>query len=162
MRLSDRIYNEMLNKYPEIVNNEDYLKLRNIKRHGYTDTFAHSLRVAAVSECIADKLGVDTDSVIKTALLHDFCLVDYHQKNDGSREIYILLHPKEAAENSRRFELTETELRAIRSHMFPIAPVPTSKVAWVITLADKAVAAYEGCYGFFAHIGCAVKHRFAA
>ena len=162
MRLSDRIYNEMLDRYPEIINNEDYLKLRNIKRHGYTDTFAHSLRVAAVSECIADKFGMDTDSVIKTALLHDFCLVDYHQKSDESREVYILLHPKEAVENSRRFDLSDTELRAIRSHMFPIAPVPTSSLAWVLTLADKAVAAYEGCYGFIAHVSFAVRHRFAA
>ena len=162
MYLSEKIYNEMNGRFPEIINNEDYIKLKLIRRHGYTDTFDHSLRVAEISRRLAGKFRVDTDSVVKTALLHDFCLVDYHSKTDESREVYILLHPKEAVENSKRFKLTDTELRAIRSHMFPIAPVPTSRIGWVITIADKAVAAYEGCYGFMCYMKTAICRRFAA
>ena len=133
-------------EYSHITYNRDYLSLRNIRRHSYTNTFDHSVRVAYLAGKMAEYIHADVDSTIKAALLHDFCLTNYNEENDHPGW-YLFYHPVEAAENAEAFDLTEQERRAILSHMFPMAMVPTSKIGWMITLSDKIVAVYEKTYG---------------
>ena len=62
---------------------------------------------------------------------------------------------KAAAENSAtHFDMTDRELDAILSHMFPLGPLPRNKEAWIISFADKACAIAEGC-----HITIALARR---
>ena len=64
-------------------------------------------------------------------------------------------HPKAAAENSAtHFDMTDRELDAILSHMFPLGPLPRNREAWIISFADKACAIAEGC-----HIAIALARR---
>ena len=134
--------------YPNIMNNKTYLSLINVPRHGTTNTLSHSIRVANAAEKLAPKLGVDKNSAVKVGLLHDFCLVNYYIKDltihDG--RWYCFYHPEDAVENSLKegFTLTDKEQQAILSHMFPLAThIPKSRLALVLTLADKYVATKE-------------------
>lgn len=145
MKLSEK-QELLVADYSHITNNHDYLSLRDIPRHSYTNTYDHSVRVAYLAGKMAGYTRTDIPSTIKAALLHDFCLTNYHEENDHPGW-YLFYHPVEAVENSEPFDLTEQEKRAILSHMFPMAVVPTSKVGWMITLSDKIVAVYEKTYG---------------
>lgn len=136
----------LVDDYQYITKDKDYLKLKEIPRHGNTTTYDHSVRVAYVASKIANFLHADMDSTIRVGLLHDFCLVDYH-KHEPIPQLYIFYHPNDAIKNSEKFELTEYEEKAILSHMFPIGRFPTNRIGWAITISDKIVAVYEKLYG---------------
>lgn len=139
-------------QFDYITENEAYQELKGIQRHGFTNTYDHSVRVAYMSYLLAQRWGVDCISAARVGLLHDFCTVDYHvpkSEKEDRGEWYCFYHPKDAVENSKPYSLSETEKAAILSHMFPLAKhVPGTKLACILTLSDKVVAAYEGCYCF--------------
>lgn len=132
----------LIEKYSHITKDQTYQKLSEIKRHGFTTTYDHSIRVALLSEKLSKLFGADREKVIRASLLHDFCLLDYHKKLTG--EWYVFRHPKEAAINSECFGIENDEKQAIESHMFPLGKIPTNKIGWCLTLSDKIVAIYEG------------------
>lgn len=136
-------------QFRDIVENEKYQELKRVPRHGFTNTYDHSVRVAYMSYLLAQKWNVDCISAARVGLLHDFCTVDYHLPEKEDRgEWYCFYHPKDAVENAKPYRLTETEKKAILCHMFPLAKhMPVNRLALILTLADKAVAIYEGCYG---------------
>lgn len=127
-----------------ILDSDTFRELMKYPRHGTTNTYDHCVRVAVCMVWLSEKLNLDTDSAVKTGLLHDLCFVDYLGKHDHPG-IYCLYHPEEAADNAiREFGLTRTEEKAIRSHMFPLAlHIPSSRLAIMLTIADKMVATYE-------------------
>ena len=145
MRLSNDSI-QLIKEYSYITKDRDYQKLKSIQRHSFTNTYDHSIRVALLTGKIADKLNADKERAIKAALLHDFCTVDYNKENNHDG-LYIFYHTKEAVENSKKWNLSKVEEDAILSHMFPIGKMPTSKIGWSITVADKAVAVYEKVHG---------------
>ena len=137
-----------------ILSDPEYQRLRQFPRHGFTNTFDHSVRVALKAADLAGRYGVDPASAVKVGLLHDMCFINYYEnhrrpKAERHAGVYAFYHPEEAADNGARFGLTEEEQKAIRAHMFPLAVhVPGSRLALVLTLADKRVAAEEGLYSF--------------
>jgi uncharacterized protein len=137
---------DLLKNYSYITESKEYKQLQKIQRHTFTNTYDHSIRVAVLASKISEKIRADIDSTVRVGLLHDFCMIDYNQDNEHEG-LYLFYHPKEAIENSKSFHLTKKEERAILTHMFPLAQVPTSKIGWSITLADKLVAVYEKLYG---------------
>lgn len=145
MRLSNDSI-QLIKEYSYITKDRDYQKLKSIQRHSFTNTYDHGIRVALLTGKIADKLNADKERAIKAAILHDFCTVDYNKENNHDG-LYIFYHPKEAVENSKKWNLSKVEEDAILSHMFPIGKMPTSKIGWSITVADKVVAVYEKVYG---------------
>ena len=93
---------EFLRKFRYIVENEEYRKLKNVPRHGSTNTYAHSVRVAMMAYRLAKKWKMDADSAGKIGLLHDFCMIDYH-KDDGTSHDgrwYCFYHGEDAILNS--------------------------------------------------------------
>lgn len=137
---------QLIKEYSYITKDRDYQKLKSIQRHSFTNTYDHSIRVALLTGKIADKLNANKERAIKAALLHDYCTVDYNKENNHDG-LYIFYHPKEAVENSKKWNLSKVEEDAILSHMFPIGKMPTSRIGWSITVADKVVAVYEKVYG---------------
>ncbi len=139
---------EFLRKFRYIVENEEYKKLKNVPRHGSTNTYAHSVRVALMAYKLAKKWHMDADSAGKIGLLHDFCMIDYH-KDDGTSHggrWYCFYHGEDAIENSekQKFYLNHVEKRAILTHMFPLSTrLPNSRLAYLLTLSDKTVALQE-------------------
>ena len=139
---------EFLRKFRYIVENEEYRKLKNVPRHGSTNTYAHK------------KWKMDADSAGKIGLLHDFCMIDYH-KDDGTSHDgrwYCFYHGEDAILNSEKqnFYLNHVEKRAILTHMFPLSTrVPNSRLAYLLTLSDKTVALQESLQNIsiaFAHL----------
>ena len=95
---------------------------------------------------LARKFGCDEKAAARAGLLHDFCPYDFREETPTG-EHQAFYHPKAAAENSTRiFHISEREEAAIRSHMFPLGPLPKNKEAWIITLADKICATMEFCH----------------
>lgn len=135
-------------QHSEITENRKYQKLKDVPRHGSTNTFDHSVRVAQMAAALAPFVGVDAESAARVGLLHDFCLVDYHQtdKTIHDGRWYCFYHPEDAVENAEAegFYLSYKEKRAIWSHMFPLSTsIPTSRLGYLLTLSDKTVAAQE-------------------
>lgn len=133
----------------DIINNQKYMELKKYPRHKYTNTYDHSVRVAIGAAIIAEMIGADVESAIKIGLTHDMCFVNYYERNNH-KGLYAFYHPVEAADNGdKEFGLTDRERKAIKAHMFPLSVhIPTSREALALTLSDKAIATYEGLYGF--------------
>lgn len=153
-------------RYKAITENHEYQKLKDVPRHGSTNTFDHSVRVAMMASSLAPYVGVDRESAARVGLLHDFCLVDYHivDKTIHDGRWYCFYHPEDAVVNAEKegFYLSFKEKRAIWSHMFPLSTsIPTSRLGCILTLSDKLVALQESMANAavgWAHL-CLLFHR---
>ena len=99
--------------------------------------------------------GDETASVVRAALLHDFFGYDwrgdvfrrYLHRYSGIQRImrmHAFVHGHIAAERAKCvFGLSDEECEAIARHMFPLAAIPRTRIAWIVTLADKVVASRE-------------------
>ena len=136
--VSDEVSREYHELVKNILCNREFLKLSLYTHHQWTTRLMHSINVSYLSWFIARKLGCD-----------DF------KAETPTGEHQAFYHPKAAAENSAtHFDMTDRELDAILSHMFPLGPLPRNKEAWIISIADKACAIAEGF-----HIAIALARR---
>jgi uncharacterized protein len=115
-------------------------------QHGKTSVYEHSLLVAEVSLQLARKLHmkVNTEGLIRGALLHDYFLYDWHDPANG-HPLHGFSHPQTAYENAAMdFDLTDLEKDIITHHMFPLTlHPPGSREAWLVCVADKLCAFQE-------------------
>ena len=115
-------------------------------QHGSTTVFAHCVKVACFSLFLANKLHipVNTHALLRGALLHDYFLYDWHEKNAGHR-FHGFTHPATALKNAQEdFMLTPVEKDIIARHMFPLCPIPPRcREAWLGCAADKYCALLE-------------------
>ena len=115
-------------------------------QHGSTTVFAHCVKVACFSLFLAKKLHipVNTHDLLRGALLHDYFLYDWHEKNAGHR-FHGFTHPATALKNAQEdFMLTPVEKDIIARHMFPLCPIPPRcREAWLVCAADKYCALLE-------------------
>ncbi|MFA5528248.1 MAG: HD domain-containing protein [Peptostreptococcales bacterium] len=130
----------------EIVNNEEYQKMKSIKHH-HESVYKHSVSTAYMSYNLAKRLNLDYISITRGCLLHDFFLYKF-KRGKGLRIIsapfiHMRKHPLIALENAlRHFSLNSKECNIIRSHMFPVG-LPKSREAWIVTFVDKFSATIE-------------------
>ncbi|RHP26673.1 HD domain-containing protein [Clostridium sp. AM27-31LB] len=107
----------------------------------------HSVSVAYMSCYIAEKynLSVDYYSLITGALLHDYFLYDWHDKEDGHKRPHGFYHPSAALANAERdFEINSRTKNIIKRHMFPLTPIPPVCLeGWVVCIADKICSTKE-------------------
>ena len=145
----------MYSKYCRYINyyGKDILKAKKAKKqkefiqHGTVTVFDHTYNVAVLSLMIADflKVSVDEKSLVRGALLHDYFLYDWHEK-DKSHRMHGFTHAKTALNNAKRdFKINKTEEDMIYSHMFPLNlfRFPKTKEGKILCLADKICAVYE-------------------
>ena len=125
----------------QVYNNSLLSESRKYMQHGSTSIYRHSITVAYKSCEIAEKyhLKVSYREMIRGALLHDYFLYDWHDKEHNHRRPHGFFHASAALHNaSRDFKLTSIEKDIIRKHMFPLTPVPPGyKEGWIVCLADK-------------------------
>ena len=132
----------------DICKNSRILESHKYMQHGDTSVFRHSVSVAYYSYYLALKLHapVNETSLIRGALLHDYFLYDWHDKN---RENYQFLHgfyhPGIALRNANKeYQLTQREQDIIKKHMWPLTIVPPlCREAWIVTTADKYCSILE-------------------
>lgn len=115
-------------------------------QHGSVSVFEHSVCVALVCLWLVHRLHlkVNQRALVRGALLHDYFLYDWHDK-DPSHRLHGFTHPRRALENAAAdWELTDRERDIILHHMFPLTPLPPrSREAWLVCLADKLCAVQE-------------------
>ena len=128
----------------DIINNEEFIKLKDYKHHGLT-RYDHVLRVSKWSYKVCKKLKLDYTSAARAGLLHDFFFVNNQRVKLSYRIKVLFIHPKMALENSKKyFKLNKKEERIILSHMFPVGLcIPTSFEGWIVDIVDDVASIYD-------------------
>lgn len=121
------------------------LRMRQYIQHGRVTTYDHCLAVARTSYELNLRLHLHAHvgELLRAAFLHDYFLYDWHTRGD---HLHGYHHPGIAAGNADRdFHLTKRERSCIETHMWPLTlfHMPSSKEAWIITLADKICSTRE-------------------
>ena len=140
-----------------ILQNEEFNKLKNISHHGLT-RYDHCLKVSYYSYKVAKTLRLDYKQAARGGLLHDFFLSS-NEQTFKEKFISFTTHPKKAEKKARElFDITEKESDIIASHMFPISiRIPKYIESWVVNVVDKSVASFEFCKKFKKQIGYAMN-----
>ncbi len=138
----------------ELKKDGRYRELNNYIQHGTVSVFKHCRNVAYVSLLIADRLHirVDRKALVKGALLHDYFLYDWHEKNKNHR-LHGFYHPRHALRNAMQdYNISDKEADIILKHMFPLTIIPpNNREAWIVCMADKICATYETAGNFRLH-----------
>ncbi|MCD8381173.1 MAG: HD domain-containing protein [Lachnospiraceae bacterium] len=130
-------------------------------QHGTVTVYEHSIHVADASLSFVRKLGlhVDEKSLIRGALLHDYFLYDWHEK-DLSHRLHGFTHPARALQNAREdYTLNRVEENIILRHMFPLTMMPPAcREGWIVCLVDKYCAAQETLHALGGHFQDKLRH----
>ena len=122
-------------------------KSRTFYQLGKINIYVHSLRVAYICYYWVKKyhLHVDEKALIRGALLHDYFLYDWHDKEHEHKRPHGFFHPSAALCNAKQdFILTRKEENIIQRHMFPLTLIPPGcKEAWLVCMADKVCSTRE-------------------
>lgn len=136
----------------EIINSSEFHQLYSIRRHVFSNTAEHSLRVARYMKKMARVMKFDHRSAERVGLLHDLCFVDQDERKQlkEQNQRYVFYHPKDAANNAGELcgDLSADEINAIETHMFPLSKHrPRGRLSWCLTIADKAAAVSDFMVG---------------
>ena len=132
----------------DIVNNDKFKKMREIKQHRFTNCYDHSINVATRCFIYAKKkkMKVDIYSLVRGALLHDFYLYDWRE-DKAKYKTHSYTHPRVALNNATKEfgELNEIEKDIILSHMWPVTlfKFPKYKESFLVCFSDKICALRE-------------------
>ncbi len=142
---NDRREEELLRS---LLEDERVRKMKNYTQHGSVSTYDHCRKVAEVSCGINRKLHLhaDPETLVQGAVLHDYFLYDWHEKDGGSHDWHGFIHAERARKNAQQqFHVKEEVQHVIRCHMWPlnITRVPRSREAWIVCLSDKWVSMCE-------------------
>ena len=138
----------------ELKKDGRYRELNNYIQHGTVSGFKHCLDVARQSIQINKALGLGCSErdLIRGALLHDYFLYDWHEKNKNHR-LHGFYHPRHALRNAMQdYNISDKEADIILKHMFPLTIIPpNNREAWIVCMADKICATYETAGNFRLH-----------
>ncbi|MBO4636045.1 MAG: HD domain-containing protein [Clostridiales bacterium] len=146
-----KIAKEIFSLGKDILLSEEAGRMKKFTQHGTTTVFEHCVSVAKYSLIFAMNLetlfGIKLDrrSLVRGALLHDYFLYDWHEKDNGAHRLHGFTHPGRAFENAARdFDMNDKERDVIRKHMFPLTPVPPRFLeSALVCIADKWCALCE-------------------
>ncbi|MDD3204866.1 MAG: HD domain-containing protein [Lachnospiraceae bacterium] len=145
----NKVHQDLLNHYgSDILNSKNFIGTSKNTQHGSMSVLQHSINVAKYSLLINEKLGIHckTKDLIRGALLHDYFLYDWHDKNHVQLyRLHGFHHPSTALKNaSKEYKLSPREKDIIKKHMWPLTiKPPLCREAWVVTTADKYCSLLE-------------------
>ena len=135
----------IVNYGADVLDSDGYQSCANYVQHGDTSVRQHTISVALMATKLARKthLKYDYQSLVRGALLHDYFLYDWHDKNHpklhGFNHASIALH--NAAEE---YAISPTEADIIKKHMWPLnLALPRYRESVVVTIADKICSVKE-------------------
>lgn len=151
IRLVDRMREylndtEYLECVGDILCSEIFKKLDKFVQHGATSTMVHSIDVSYTTYLVCKAYNLNYKSAARAALLHDFYLYDWHRPaRETGAFLHGFTHPYRAAKNAKKyFNISEAEASMIKTHMFPLTPIPPMSLeGWVLTMADKSASINE-------------------
>ncbi|SDY44658.1 HD domain-containing protein [Tindallia californiensis] len=127
----------------DILSNDTFKTLDSFVHHRHISILEHSIHVAFRSYLLAKKLSIDPSSTARGALLHDFYLYDWHQRNPESKtgiQLHGFKHPKVALNNAKHhFDINAVEADIIEKHMWPLTihKLPRYKASLLVLWVDK-------------------------
>lgn len=124
-----------------ILQNEEFLKLKEITHHGIT-RFDHSMRVAYYTYVVTKGMKLNYEEATVAALLHDFFTDEVVEMKSIFR---LRRHPAYALENAKKYyDLTDMQKDIIIHHMFPVTFTPPRYLeSWIVDFIDDLAALYE-------------------
>ncbi|MCI9665274.1 MAG: phosphohydrolase [Lachnospiraceae bacterium] len=130
------------------MDSRNFQSTRNFIQHGTMPVHRHCLDVANQSIRISKRLGIPCSEkdLIRGALLHDYFLYDWHDKNRANyQKLHGFYHPGIALRNAEKeYRLSPREKDIIKKHMWPLTIVPPRcREAWIVTTADKYCSLLE-------------------
>lgn len=148
---------DAFNEYMDsLLSNEKIERMSSFIQHGNVSCLEHCKSVAYYSAVLAYKmkLKVDMKSLIRGALLHDYFLYDWHDKDNGVT-LHGFKHPFTALKNAEEdYDLTFIEKDIIKKHMWPLTIIPPKyKESFIVCLVDDYCTIKET----FSKIGNAAK-----
>ena len=112
----------------DILDSSNFINTRNHIQHGNMSVNEHCISVAMTSLTIKDKLHIKCNKkdLIRGALLHDYFLYDWHEKNvNEPHGLHGFYHPGIALRNAKReYKITRIQEEIIKKHMWPLTVVP--------------------------------------
>lgn len=142
----------------DIINNEEFQKLKKITHHGIT-RFNHSLRVSYYTFLISKRLKLNYVEATRAALLHDFFI---DETSEMKIKKALKEHPKFALENSKKyFDISRMQEDIILKHMYPITTkMPKYKESWLVDIVDDIASLYEKTYSVNKEVKTAINFIF--
>lgn len=140
---------KLLEQYgAEILESPNFAKTSGFMQHGRMSVRQHCINVAKCSIAINEKLGIHCKKrdLIRGALLHDYFLYDWHDKDHiKPHRLHGFYHPGVALSNANKeYVLSKREQDIIKKHMWPLTvKPPLCREAWVVTTADKYCSLLE-------------------
>lgn len=140
-------YTKLIQKFGHDILSSDSIQIeKKAIQHGNISVYDHTIAVARMCLYINDlfHLKLDEETLVRGALLHDFFLYDWHDKESWHR-FHGFRHSYFALKNAKKqFPINEKCEDMIVKHMFPLNPFPPKyKESWVLCLADKICASKE-------------------
>ena len=133
----------------DILDSDNFRSTKKHLQHGSMTVHKHCMDVARYSLLLNNKLGLKCNKhdLIRGALLHDYFLYDWHDKEYLSqrKRLHGFWHPGIALQNAgKEYKLNDRQREIIKKHMWPLTVVPpTCREAWVVTAADKYCSLME-------------------
>ncbi len=130
----------------DVVERTDLKQMGDYIQHGNTNTLLHCVAVAHFSYLFAKvfRININMKHLITGALLHDYCLYDWHVP-DKSHKWHGFRHPFTCARNAKdHYGINHIEEDVILRHMFPLVPIPPKyRESAIVCLVDKVCSLYE-------------------
>ena len=146
----DKQIRNLLKKHAsDILDSDNFNSTKKYLQHGSVTVHKHCMDVARYSLILNKKLGLNCNKhdLIRGALLHDYFLYDWHDKEYLSqrKRLHGFWHPGIALRNAgKEYKLNDRQREIIKKHMWPLTVVPpTCREAWVVTAADKYCSLME-------------------
>ena len=152
--MKDTLLQEIIELGGGIVASERFARAKQVPHHSKSGNIAlHSMETAGYALLITEwleehGLSVSRVDVVRASLLHDIGMTEPSVFNSPSRK-KAFSHPRVGAcIAEKEFGANETQVEAIRHHMFPVFSMPPrSAEAWVVSLADKCCSINEARLG---------------
>ena len=143
------LYREIQEAADDILRSANFNSTKAHIQHGNMTVNDHCIRVAKYSLALSKKFRIPCSrrELIRGALLHDYFLYDWHDKEYLSRRkrLHGFWHPGIALKNAEKeYNLNDRQREIIKKHMWPLSVIPpTCREAWVVTAADKYCSLME-------------------
>jgi len=153
---SKKLYRQIQLAAPDILASKNFNSTKKHIQHGTVTVNDHCINVAKHSVILAQFLGIkyNRKELIRGALLHDYFLYDWHDKDHiNPFKLHGFYHPGRALRNATaEYELTDREKDIIRKHMWPMTIIPpVYREGWIVTAADKWVSLMETLHVYKGH-----------
>lgn len=128
----------------DILNNEEFQKLKDITHHGATSRYNHSVHVSYHVYKITKFLNLNYEEATRASLMHDF-FFEHNPKSKQEQIKFLVEHPKQAVNNAKKYyELTDLQENLILAHMFPFRHnLPKYMESWINNFVDNYISIYE-------------------